>query len=90
MQAKTVANTNGRTLPELLMLGSETENRAESWQAGRFSKGNPQHCTAVIHIPVVLRMEISPDGWNDGQVEALQLMKGESKTRRHDMGARGG
>lgn len=83
-----VANTNRRTLPELLMSCSE-RRRVRSWQAGGFSKGNLQHCAAVIPVPVVLRKKISPASRNDRRGESLKLMKKESKICRHDMGVQG-
>lgn len=53
---------------------SGSERRIESdpgRQAGGFSKGNLQHCAAVIPIPVVLRKKISSASRNDRQVESL-------------------
>lgn len=68
---KVAANTNWRTLPEFLMLG--LEQRIES-DPGRQIGFQREICSTVLQLsslPVVLRMRISPAGWNDGLGEAL-------------------
>lgn len=83
------ANTNRRTLPELLMSGLERRIESDPGRQWGFQR---EICSTVLQLsplPVVLRMRISPAAWNDGPGEALQLIKEESKICRHDMGVQG-